>query len=65
MNNALAPTAVMSDTVRDVVGALALGFAVGGVAAQSATGATVTPELLLAAAGLGGGRAAWLIARGK
>jgi len=65
MNNALAPTAVMSDTVRDVVGALALGFAVGGVVAQSATGATVTPELLLAAASLGGARAAWLIATGK
>ena len=65
MSSALLPATVMSDTVRDVVGALALGFAVGGVVAQSATDATVTPELLLAAASLGGGRAAWLIAAGE
>jgi len=63
--NALLPTAVMSDTVRDVVGALALGATVGGVGVQMATDAAVTPELLLAALGLGGGRAAWQIARGQ
>jgi len=65
MSSALLPMAVIGDTLRDAVGALALGCAVGALVAQSATAAAVRPELLLAAASLGGVRALSIIATGE